>query len=397
MITTCGEPLDIIEATIASASNILYYNKKVYVLDDGNDPKVKSLAEKYGCEYLVRPDRNQKRYKAANLNHALGKSYGNYILTLDADTKVEPEILDDLLGHFKDDSVALVASRQRFEVSKEDFNNDNVFYEYMQTGKNADNVAISCGAGVIYRRRHLKEIGGFQEWNFVEDLYTSYTLNTHGYKTLYSNQSYTLGYAPSELAIIYKQRWGWAFDTLRLWIWKNPLFNWKLSWNARFHYFELGYIYIVSGVIIPAIYVLNIYSIFAADPILNTNAIYFVFKLPSLILLLYLYDNLGQGRSSSRMWAALFPIYFWAFVRALFFVKPKYKPTVKRSKKQIQLHLILPQLLFILAGTIGTIYHIYVYGPTLLLGVNILWFGLMIYWLIPVFEYTIRRKIVLKI
>jgi len=387
-ITTKNEDIEVLEETVKSATEIYYYNKRVYILDDGDREEVQQLAQKYDCRYIVRPDRTKKRYKAANLNYAFSKTHGNFILTIDADTVIKPTILDDLLGHFKDPKVGLVSSRQRFEVDKDDFNNDNVFYEYMQTGKNWDGAAISCGSGVIYRRKALNDIGGFQEWNLVEDLYTSYRLNTAGYKNVYANQSYTLGDAPTDLGVIYKQRGNWAFDTLRMWIWKAPLLNKKLTWSQRFHYFEIGYIYFVSGVVIPSIYLLNIYSMLFADPIVEVGIWYLVYKIPSFVVLLWLYNSLGQGASSSRMWAALFPVYFWAFARALMYRKPEYKPTLKKVRRKYNIAIILPQFLFIIAGVASIVFHIINYGETILLGVNLFWFIVMVYWLYPVFDYT---------
>ena len=94
-----------------------------------------NLAKKYQGEYLVRPDRESKAYKAASLNYGLNHSYGNYVLVLDADQKVRASIFDDLLGHFKDEKLAYIATRQWFDVPEKDFNHDHLFYEYMQPGK----------------------------------------------------------------------------------------------------------------------------------------------------------------------------------------------------------------------------------------------------------------------
>jgi len=101
-VPVVNEPLDIIQKTIAAASAINHPNINVYVLDDGNRKAVEAFAKKYGCYYLSRPDNNvkAKQYKACNLNYGLAHSYAPYILVIDADNVVKPDILDDLLGHF---------------------------------------------------------------------------------------------------------------------------------------------------------------------------------------------------------------------------------------------------------------------------------------------------------
>lgn len=383
-IPTKSESLYLIERSIESALQIQNPNIKIYVIDDGGRDEILDLCKKYQVNYLRRPNRTENAFKAAALNYAFFQSYGNYILTLDADQEVLPNILDDLLGHFQDDKVGLVASKQQFNVVEDDFNHDYLFYEYMQPGKNATDTGMSCGSGVLYRRSALQEIGGFQEWNVVEDLYTTYVLNTAGYKTLYIHQAFTKGEAPTDLKTIYKQRGTWALDTLRLFIWKAPLFNFKLSFRKRLHYFEMGYIYIVSALVVPSIYALNIYSLFSNQPILEAGIWYALFRFPALYFIIKFYDTLGQGDSSSRMWAALFPVYLKSFAQALLYKKPKYIVTKKGAVPKKRLALIIPQLFMISLGVSGIVYHLVKFGLTYLLGVGVFWVALMIYWLWPV-------------
>jgi len=385
-IPTKNEPVEMLNETLAAAKKIIFPNKRIYIIDDGDRLEIKQLAKKYGVGYLVRPDRQSKAFKGATLNFAFQNSVGNFILALDADQIVMPKIFDDLLGYFTDPKVALVATRQQFNTPINDFNHDHVFYGYMQSGKNADDSGVSCGSGVIYRRSALQEIGGFQEWNIVEDLYTTYMLNAQGYKTLYISQSYTKGDAPSDLAVIYKQRGTWALDSLRLFFYQLPkVYQTKLTVRQFFHYFEMGYIYIISGLIIPGIYVINFYSLATNIPIINATIWYVILKIPSFYFALKLYNTLGQGDSSSRMWTALFPVYFKAIIQALIYKKPRYVVTEKKKNPFFHPVLVLPQMIFILIGVIATIYHLVVYGGNLLLLINFIWLVIMVYWIYPIF------------
>ncbi len=191
--------------------------------------------------------------------------------------------------------------------------------------------------------------------------------------------------------MIYKQRRTWATDTLRLWIWKAPLLNRHLSLRQRLHYFEIGYIYIVSGLIIPAVYVLNFYSLAYNKPILAGVGIwYLLFKLPALITTLKLYDELGQGNNSSRMWAGLFPVFFISFILALLYKKRPYSVTTKGGQTSRHLWLIMPQIGFIGIGIVIGTYHLLTYGPTPLLAVNTLWLMQMVYWLWPIIPMALH-------
>src|SRR5262249_17611363 len=155
-----------------------------------------------------------------------------------------------------------------------DFNHDGLFYQHMLAGKNEDNAAISCGNGVFYRRSALEAIGGFQTWNIVEDLYTSYVLHTKGYETMYIDQPYTYGTVPIHLSEVYKQRGTWGLDTLRLLIWRSPLLSRGLDIRQRLHYFEIGITYVVSAVVMPVIFALPAIAVLRGDPIVTDPVTY---------------------------------------------------------------------------------------------------------------------------
>lgn len=386
-IPTVNEPLAMLEATMRAASEIEHPSKTLYVLDDGPRAAVKELADKYGFVYLHRPDKHKKKYKAANLNYALERSHSPFILVIDADNVVQPNILDDLLGHFSDDKVALVSSRQSFTVEGKDFNHDYLFYNHMQTGKNADSAAISCGSGVIYRRKMVQEIGGFSEWNIVEDLHTSYTLHSKGYKSVYVSQPYVLGHAPSDVSSIYKQRGTWATDTLRLMFWDSPLIKKGLTPRQRMHYFEIGYCYLVSAFFLTGIYLINFYSLFTDTAIHNGGFWYVAFRIPALVTTLLFFGWLSRGQLTSRVWAGLFPVYIKSTFLAIFAVrKPRYKVTSKIDHGKRELRLVLPQITFLAVGYAGIAYNYIHFGPSILLAFSGFWIVIMTYWLGPIIQ-----------
>ncbi|MCK5027592.1 MAG: glycosyltransferase [Candidatus Pacebacteria bacterium] len=387
-VTIVDEPLEIFERTIKTVSEILYENKKIYILDDGGREEIKILALKYGAVYLSRGDDTD--YKAGNLNFGLKHSYGEYILVIDADQQITNfNIANELLGYFeKNSKLAILSTRQKFDVPENDFNHDIIFYEHMQSGKNANNAAISCGSGVIYRRRALEEIGGFQTWNIVEDLYTTYVLHSSGYESLYINKSYTIGTAPIDLSTIYKQRGTWALDTLRLFFRRSPLLNKKLTFRQKFHYFELSWAYIGSAVAVPILFILPALTLVLDVRVVADDKLYLITRIPSLIFLLYFYYKInGNNSSGGRFWAALFPIYIKALFLSLLPSKTKYIVTNKLAgvgKRDIAL--ILPHLTLICFSFATVAWRIIFVDHILtpFVGINMMWMVLMIFWFAPV-------------
>jgi cellulose synthase (UDP-forming) len=257
-IPCCGEPLEIIATTLRAVQWIAYRPLEVYVLDDGGSEAVAVLAQSYGFHYLSRFQAGLDRQdaKSGNLNFGLSHSQGDLVLVLDADQVPSPEILDRLVGVFRRPRVGYVQSKQAFFLPEGDpfYNSDKVFYETIQMHNNQANAVISCGSGVVYRRQALQEIGGFATWNLVEDFTSSYELVSRGWQGIYYAEPLSRGLAPMTLGGVYRQRFQWCLDTMRLFFWDNPLFKSGLSWPQRTHFLFIMLSYLASGLVFPLFY-----------------------------------------------------------------------------------------------------------------------------------------------
>ncbi len=372
-ITTCGEPLEVLLPTVAAAVKIDYPAKTIYLLDDRSDPAVAELAAQFGVKYLARPEHRDA--KAGNLNYGFAHSDGDLILTLDADQVPKPEILKRLVGYFRIPTIAFVQSKQNFIVPRGDpfGNTDKVFYNVMQTGKDSDNAAFSCGSGVIYRRRALEEIGGFSTWNLVEDVHTSMLLHQRGWRSVYYNYPLTLGTAPANIWGVYRQRRQWAVDSLRLMFWDCPLFKKGLSLRQRLQYFNLGFVYLVSAWFMPIFFLVPVLAIFTGIFVLTASVPeYIIHRLPYFIVMATAYGILNYPTPylhAYQMWTGLFPVFMQATLQALRHrrTKPAYKVTSKELKARPlkpAIVALIPQLLIIIANLAAIIYGIfYNQGP----------------------------------
>ncbi|MFJ4030359.1 glycosyltransferase family 2 protein [Paenarthrobacter sp. NPDC089989] len=164
-ITTYNEPFDLVMTTALAAKEIRWPHS-TWILDDGNRPEMRKLAEANGIGYVTRtadwtPDM-PRHAKAGNLNNALMLTSGEYLLILDADQIPEPDILDKTLGYFNDDRVALVQTPQYFiNVPADDplGSQAPLFYGPIQQGKDGWNAAFFCGSNAILRREALMQLG----------------------------------------------------------------------------------------------------------------------------------------------------------------------------------------------------------------------------------------------
>lgn len=163
-ITCYNEPVDLVRETV-KASRRIRYPCKVYILDDGNSPEMRAMAEQQGAGYIVRSAYwagYERHAKAGNLNNALFQTNGEFLLILDADQIPYPNILDRTLGYFNDPGVAFVQTPQWFyNVPDGDpFGSQApLFYGPLQQGKDGWNAAFFCGSNAILRREALMFIG----------------------------------------------------------------------------------------------------------------------------------------------------------------------------------------------------------------------------------------------
>ncbi len=381
-----NEPISLFENTLRAVININYKEKTVYILDDGGRSELEALARKYNVVYLSRENKPEN-YKAGNLNYGLEYSKGDFILVLDSDQLVvEADIAKDLLGYFKKPNVALVATKQSFyNLPEGDFNHDTYFYERNLPAKNADNAAISCGTGVFYRRSALKTIKGFQTWNIVEDLYTSYVLHLNGYTTEYINKNYTIGLAPFDLPSIYKQRRTWAADTLRIFFRKNPLIQRSLTLRQKCHYLETALSYIVSALCVPVMLALIAISLITNIYVIPASDVYLFLKVSSLCIptaLTFLLSN--RSLSMTRAWTSLFPVYMQGLFLALRPNKPMYTVTRKtRGKTKRHIGQIWAHLVLISINSIALFWHLNKFGFSDLAIAGLFWTLLQVYWFAP--------------
>lgn len=325
-IPCCGEPLEVVLATLRGVKAIQYPAHEVYVLDDGGSAQVARQAQSFGFHFLSRPLTGLSRddAKSGNLNFGLGQSQGDLILVLDADQVPSPDILTRLTGFFQIPEVAYVQSKQAFFLPRGDpfYNGDKIFYEALQLSNDQANAVISCGSGVIYRRRALEALGGFASWNIVEDFTTSYELVSRGWKGIYFPYALSRGLAPATLAGVSRQRFQWCLDAMRLFFWDNPLWKRGLTWRQRIHFLIIMVSYLASGLVFPIFYLIPLLVYWGGNSILLGHETGYwllrgTYLASTLLMFRFLFYRKGALKQF-KILGSLFPVYAAATLAALF-------------------------------------------------------------------------------
>jgi cellulose synthase (UDP-forming) len=232
LIPTYDEPLMVLKRTIMGCQALTYTKKQVYILDDTRRPTVEKLAADLGCGYLTRPD--NRHAKAGNLNHAIARTDGEFIVVFDADFVPTQNFLERTLGFCQDPQVGLVQTPQSFynadpiarNLGLEDIltPEEEVFYRQIQPIRDGAGSVICSGTSFVVRRQALKDAGGFVTDSLSEDYFTGIRLSAQGYRLVYLDEKLSAGLAAETIADHASQRLRWARGTLQaFFIDANPL------------------------------------------------------------------------------------------------------------------------------------------------------------------------------
>jgi cellulose synthase (UDP-forming) len=246
LVPTVNEPLPVLEPTVHGAL-LVRGVRDVIVLDDGDRPEVRAMANRLGARYL--PRTTGEGAKAGNLNHGLRITDAEFVVTLDADHIPLPEFIERTLGYFDDPDVAVVQSPQSF-YNTESFtfrrrrgadggwHEQEMFYGGVQPTKNTSNSAIYTGTSAMLRRAALDSVGGFAEDTSTEDIHTSLRMHARGWRSVYLESPLAYGLEVDNLRQYYSTRRRWAIGSLHLLLRHpdSPLRARGLSWAQRLNY-----------------------------------------------------------------------------------------------------------------------------------------------------------------
>jgi len=181
-IATYNESIEILRKTIAGCQNISYPRELlgIYLCDDGRRQEAQLLCEEMGISYICRED--NLHAKAGNLNNALSRTDGEFVMLLDADMVPKSGFLNKTLGYFTDAKVGFVQTPQvfynpdpfQFNLKFDDSipNEQDFFMLEIQGGRANYNAVLHVGTNAVFRRSALDKIGGIPTGTIPEDMAT---------------------------------------------------------------------------------------------------------------------------------------------------------------------------------------------------------------------------------
>jgi cellulose synthase/poly-beta-1,6-N-acetylglucosamine synthase-like glycosyltransferase/peptidoglycan/xylan/chitin deacetylase (PgdA/CDA1 family)/spore germination protein YaaH len=216
---------------------------RVIVVNDGSADRTGELLDThFGADERVRIIHQVNRGKAAALSLAMSLAETEIVVTIDADTEVEPDAIGKLLRHFSDPKTGAVAGNVKVGNRSRWLTRWQAL-EYI-TSQNMEKRAfdlLNCitvvpGALGAWRKRAIDEAGGITADTVAEDADLTIAIRRMGWRVSYDEEAIAWTEAPETPGALIRQRFRWTFGTLQsFWKHSSTLFRPKygtLGWIA---------------------------------------------------------------------------------------------------------------------------------------------------------------------
>jgi cellulose synthase/poly-beta-1,6-N-acetylglucosamine synthase-like glycosyltransferase len=214
----------VLDRAMESLMALDYPEYEVIVVDDGSGDDTLETARRWeGLRADVRVTvlSQRNRGKAAALNLGIEAGGHPFVLSMDADSRLEPGALRAAMGSFRDPTVGAVAGNVKVE-------NRNSLLTWLQAleyveGLNMPRRAQGFVAAVnivpgpvgVFRREALEEVGGYDEDTFAEDADLTLKLVSRGWKVVYEDRCVAWTVAPESALDLVQQRYRWTRGILQ--------------------------------------------------------------------------------------------------------------------------------------------------------------------------------------
>jgi len=237
---------------VSSIENLLrtdYPNFEIIFVDDGSrDGTFEKVRTAFEDNPHVRVLTKSNGGKASALNFGIQQSDAEFVICIDADTKLMPDAVSKLMMHFGDvqyhngkkvgavagnvkvgNTVNLLTRWQSVEyISSQNF--DRKAFAYLNA------ITVVPGAIGAFRKAAIEEAGGFTTDTLAEDCDLTIRMLRCNYIIENENSAIAMTEAPETVKMFIKQRFRWSFGVMQT-FWKNRdmLFssrNKALGWIA---------------------------------------------------------------------------------------------------------------------------------------------------------------------
>ena len=236
LIPAWNEEVGIVK-TIKSVLDTQYPRLQIVVINDGSTDGTHEKVTGFMADH--KPEERQGARleylnvsnggKARALNRAFLETDGEIIITIDADSIMDPAAITNFVKRFNHPGVGAVAGnvivgnrRKPIEWMQQMEYLSGFFLK--RTDSLFNSVYVIGGAAAAYRREVLQEMGGFDHRIITEDVEMSTRILSRGYKTRYAADAVVYTEGPSDFKGLCNQRLRWKYGKILTFIKYRKLF-----------------------------------------------------------------------------------------------------------------------------------------------------------------------------
>ncbi len=215
----------VIESTIENILNLQYPRYEVIVIDDRSEDNTAKVLEYISKKYpnIKYFSRTKEAFpgKSAVLNDALKIARGDAILIFDADARVKPDFLKELIPALEPPQVGAVQARKVIINREQNFltrcqDNEMALDTHFQVGRDCVKGAVELrGNGELIKREALEDVGGWNIYTITDDLDLSTRLQIKGWDVRFCPEVCVYEEGVVSYLPLLKQRRRWIEGSIR--------------------------------------------------------------------------------------------------------------------------------------------------------------------------------------
>lgn len=213
-----------IEKCLNSISDLEFKDYEVIIVDGHSEDRTLEIANKFGCRVIFEEKGTISYARDLGVKHAKG----DFIAFTDADCIVAKNWLNELLRVFEDDKMQRIAAVGGPNLTPEDDSEfgkcvgDVLFFlskagaRYGFTSNEIKEVYHNPTCNVMYRKKVLKEVGGFNhELITVDDEELDYRIRKKGYRILFNPNAIVWHYRRQNWKSFAKMAWNYGIGRMQ--------------------------------------------------------------------------------------------------------------------------------------------------------------------------------------
>jgi biofilm PGA synthesis N-glycosyltransferase PgaC len=230
-----------------------YKNVEVLVADDCSTDKTAEIVEKYIKRYpkmnLQIFTLNQQSGKGEALNAVLRThANGEFAMTLDADSVIQPDAIENAVQYFEDPKIVGVAANVQILSEPTVLGTLQKFEHMVSYRSKKTHSWLNCefvvgGVASTYRMHTLREVGFYDTDTVTEDIGLSIKITNRGNREerlVYGSNVVAMTEGVMTFKALAKQRYRWKYGSLQNIIkYRHLIFNYQFMYTTALTFYRL--------------------------------------------------------------------------------------------------------------------------------------------------------------